>query len=38
MNVIIKDRQTLYPIYAGYVSLEYLKDLQQDKGFVIDIM
>lgn len=37
MMITIKDRQTLYPIYSGYVSLEYLKILQNDNGFIIEI-
>ncbi len=37
MIITIKDRQTLYPIYSGYVSLEYLKILQNDNGFIIEI-
>ena len=35
MEIIIKDRATQYTIYEGYVSLTYLKDLQQDAGFTI---
>lgn len=37
MIITIKDRDTLYPIYSGYVSIEYLKKLQQDNGFIIEI-
>ena len=37
MIITIKDRQTLYPIYSGYVSLEYLKALLADKDFIIEI-
>lgn len=35
MNIIIKDRKTLYPIYSGYVSLEYLQILKKDTDFII---
>lgn len=35
MCVTISDRTTGYPIYSGYVSLAYLKDLQQDRDFII---
>ena len=37
MIITIKDSITLYPIYSGFVSLEYLKVLQQDKGFIIEV-
>ena len=37
MEIKILDRQTLYPIYTGYVSLDYLKTLQQDPDFIIVI-
>ena len=37
MMITIKDRQTLYPIYSGYVSIEYLKALLADKDFIIEI-
>lgn len=38
MNIIIKDKTTLYPIYTGYVSLEYLKRLEKDPGFIIELI
>ena len=37
MIITIKDRQTLYPIYSGYVSIKYLKSLLADKDFIIEI-
>ena len=38
MYIIIKDRITLYPIYEGYASRNYIKDLQQDTGFIIEVV
>lgn len=37
MIVTIKDRQTQYPIYTGYVSISYLKELQTDNDFIIEV-
>jgi hypothetical protein len=37
MIIVIRDRETQYPIYEGFVSLEYLKKLQQDPGFTIEV-
>lgn len=36
MIVIIKDRKTQYPIYKGYVSMNYLKELNTDTAFIIE--
>ena len=37
MIVTIKDRRTQYPIYTGYVSISYYKELLTDKDFIITI-
>ena len=38
MTITIRDRQTGYPIYQGWVSISYLKTLQQDMGFIIEVV
>lgn len=38
MIIQILDRATRYLIYEGYVSLSYLKDLQQDRDFIIIVI
>ena len=37
MNITIRDRLTQYIIYMGYVSISYLKELQQDADFIITV-
>lgn len=36
MIVTIKDAKTLYIIYKGYVSTEYIKRIQKTADFIIE--
>ena len=37
MNITIKDRLTQYIIYIGFVSVNYYKELINDKDFIVTI-
>lgn len=37
MTITIKDVKTLYIIYQGYVSKEYLKRIASDRDFIIEV-
>lgn len=38
MNIQLRDRNTNYLIYEGYMSIACIKDLQQDKDFTIIVI
>lgn len=37
MNITIKDVKTLYIIYSGYASKEYIKKLTGNRDFIIEV-